>query len=548
MKVSEVSPIALFTYNRPDDLLLTLDSLSKCYLAKESKLVIFQDFTFADVIDENKKIIKSFEANFDSVELNIRSKNLGCNKNMLDGITSVVEKYGKVIVMEDDLVVSPRFLTYLNDGLNLFKNSEVGCITAFNYQNTISDNYFFLNGTNPMGWATWRNKWDLYPRDLDLLISQLENNADYLKWDKGVSLEIVKKHRLSIKNGGKDTVWSASLFLNNQLTLWPKFSFVHHIGFNDRGTHSKSILLNRQMNDKQYPIDQLNNNYETADLIDLRVELNKRALENVQSIYRNFGTKREYVLKHKIKMIWLKILIKTILKELPYKYAKLLFEGKLNYHPLKDLFVVSGSDLYLRNKTSDLDVYHQIFIQKEYQKPLSILKSLGFFSKSSLILDIGANIGLSALYFKQELNGAQIYAFEPFETNLSRIPKEIESFQTGLWSKDTKLGINRNFRDGKEWSVQVVEDRNADINGKSLNTILTDLNIEVVDLLKVDIEGSEFEVFLNDKQMPENLKKVKAVVIEIHDECGDRSELVNFFESCKFKHEPLGELDLFFKN
>ena len=205
-------------------------------------------------------------------------------------------------------------------------------------------------------------------------------------------------------------------------------------------------------------------------------------------------------------------------------------------------------DLVLRVNSSDLQVYYQIFILEEYKKTLNLLENKNVFCSRPVILDIGANIGLSALYFKESLVNSKIYTCEPFHENFNRIPKQFQSYQYALWSKNANLKIDRSFRDGKEWSIRVLEDLKGTINGRTLDSIMSEIKLTEVDLLKIDIEGSEFEVFLNDKQMSQNLKKVKAIVIEIHDECGDRKELISFFQSCNFIYEPLGELDLFYKN
>lgn len=207
---------------------------------------------------------------------------------------------------------------------------------------------------------------------------------------------------------------------------------------------------------------------------------------------------------------------------------KLYLAGKLRFKICRG-FIVRENGFELRKNSSDISVFNQIFVEEEYKKVISLLSEKRIISTSPILLDIGANIGLSALYFQKKIKDSKVYAFEPFASNFKRIPSSINSFQYGLWSNDTQLEVRRDFRDGKEWSVQVVEDENGSIEGKSLKSILLDLGLERVDLLKVDIEGSEFEVFLNDEEMSQNLEKVKAVVIEIHDECGDRNELTTFF-------------------
>jgi len=226
----------------------------------------------------------------------------------------------------------------------------------------------------------------------------------------------------------------------------------------------------------------------------------------------------------------------------------LYLNGDLSFSLFRRDYWVSEIDSFLRKHSSDVSVYNQIFIQEEYKRTLEILEEKGLIEGNApVIFDVGANIGLSTLYFSRKINNAQVIAFEPFPENFERIPEQFQSYPYALWATNTNLKIDRNFRDGKEWSVRVVENTKGSVEGRTLLTIFNELNIKKVDLLKVDIEGSEFEVFLKDKEMQENLKRVNSIVIEIHDESGSREDLENFFLSSNFMHKSLGELDLFYK-
>ena len=132
-----LAPIVLFVYNRTDHLSILIKSLKKNKLFKESKLFIFSD----GPKDENDKIsiqnIRLFiqkELDLFQYELVSRSKNYGLSKNIINGLNEVFNKYEKAIILEDDLELSPFFLSYMNDALNTYENdNNVASISGYIY-------------------------------------------------------------------------------------------------------------------------------------------------------------------------------------------------------------------------------------------------------------------------------------------------------------------------------------------------------------------------------------------------------------------------------
>ncbi len=164
-----LAPIVLFVYNRPWHAEQTLKALMLNELANESELFIYCDGPKPNALEkELNKIIevrqvirkKKWCKEVAIIESDI---NLGLANSILKGVTEVVNKYGKIIVLEDDIVVTDDFLFFVNNSLYYFeKKKEVFHINGFNNESNLQyllDDYYFLNFMSCWGWATWRDRW-----------------------------------------------------------------------------------------------------------------------------------------------------------------------------------------------------------------------------------------------------------------------------------------------------------------------------------------------------------------------------------------------------
>lgn len=183
--------------------------------------------------------------------------------------------------------------------------------------------------------------------------------------------------------------------------------------------------------------------------------------------------------------------------------------------------VVSFSDvkqpITLRYNTSDVDVFNQVFYHNYYS-----FNYTTYIKNINTIIDAGANIGMASVYFKNQFPNARIIAIEPESSNYNQLLKNISGYKNistehkGLWNKSCLLNVEDKYENGN-WGFVVEEVNDAsksNVEGISVNDILIKYNLDRIDILKMDIEGAELEIF---QENYEWLSKVKMLIIETHD-------------------------------
>ncbi len=246
-----LAPIILFTYNRPEHTQQTLNALKQNVLADESVLHVYvdglKDGAGSDAEEKHNQLKEVIKAQKWCKEIIIHESpiNLGLAESVKRGVTEIVNQYGKVIVLEDDLVTSKYFLKFMNDALTMYeKNEEVVCITGYIYpvKKELPET-FFLKGADCWGWATWKRGWDLFEQDGTKLLAELniKNLIDEFDFNKSYPYSQMLKDQISAKNDSWAILWYASAFLKNKLTLYPGISMVHNIGIDGTGMHSGGL-------------------------------------------------------------------------------------------------------------------------------------------------------------------------------------------------------------------------------------------------------------------------------------------------------------------
>jgi len=246
------TPIVIFVYNRQWHTHQTVEALRKNELADQSDLIIYsdgpKDLTDQAKVDAVRKYIRTIEG-FRNVKIIESLKNQGLADSIIAGVTETVDKYDRVIVLEDDLVTSPFFLRYMNDALDFYENEEK-VISIHGYVYPVSERLpatFFLRGADCWGWATWRRGWNLFEENGQSLLDDLKKRRITKRFDFNGAYRYTRmlKDQIAGRNSSWAVRWYASAFLRNRLTLYPGVSLVQHIGNDGTGTNfGKSDFLN----------------------------------------------------------------------------------------------------------------------------------------------------------------------------------------------------------------------------------------------------------------------------------------------------------------
>ncbi|MBB3212981.1 hypothetical protein FHW67_002269 [Herbaspirillum sp. Sphag1AN] len=241
---SRIAPIVLFTYNRLEHTRKTVDALRQNDLAIASDLIIFSDApkspAAVPAVSAVRDYLKTISG-FKSVTIVERQVNYGLAKSIIDGVTTTCDQYGKVIVLEDDLVTSRHFLSYMNDALKLYE-AEDSVISIHGYIYPVQEALpptFFLRGADCWGWATWKRGWDLFEPDARKLYDAVQASGEVKIFDFEGNYDYAEmlQHQIEGRIDSWAIRWYASAFLGNKLTLYPGISLVQNIGNDSSGTH-----------------------------------------------------------------------------------------------------------------------------------------------------------------------------------------------------------------------------------------------------------------------------------------------------------------------
>ncbi|SDB68205.1 hypothetical protein [Butyrivibrio sp. INlla16] len=258
---TELAPIAFFVYSRADHTKKAIDALLNNKQAKYSDLFIFSDGAKDE--DSKKKVaevrryIQSLSG-FKSIICEFREKNYGMKRNIIDGVTTVVNRYGRVIVVEDDVIVAPDFLEFMNLALSKYENySRLMAISGYTPavpKDKLPD-YFFIPWFNCWGWATWANRWKFFNEDVDDIISNTSkrmirrinyNGAYKTMWD----------HVLANKDGRLKS-WAIFYFVaickNDGLVLYSRDGYTTNIGADGSGESgaANSNMIEVKLSDEE---------------------------------------------------------------------------------------------------------------------------------------------------------------------------------------------------------------------------------------------------------------------------------------------------------
>ena len=260
---SNFAPVAVFGYNRPDLLERVLRSLSMNILAKDTQVYIFLDgprgTDNVSTLMEVRNVAEQ-EYGFRNIQIISRESNFGLAKSIKAGIDHVFSLHDQIIVVEDDLVLAPGFLKFMNESLDFYK-THMKVASIHGYQYPLSEpieNPVFLRGADCWGWGTWKSRWETVSFNSTQLIKELVDRDlvnDFNLSGNMPYFEMLKK----LERGEIDSwaiCWHASMFLSDSFTLFPPRSLVQNEGNDGSGVHSgvNSIFATNSSKDTRWEL------------------------------------------------------------------------------------------------------------------------------------------------------------------------------------------------------------------------------------------------------------------------------------------------------
>jgi len=278
--MQELAPIILFVYNRSLHTRQTLESLKQNKLAAKSKLYIFSDGAKTNndekAVNEVRNFIKDVTG-FSNVVIRQREENYGLAKSVIEGINEILENNEKIIVLEDDIVTSPKFLEFMNNSLEFYKEiSSVYSISGYSFPIKIPPKYdqdiYFLRRSSSWGWATWKDRWEQAIWDNSFYKEKIKSNIN--KKDFNIGGEDLTPMLIQQINNEIDSWairWAFTHYLYNGNCVFPVYSLAQNIGTDATGTH-----FDRKTSRYNVNLDYSDNEIILTDVIHINSDIEKQ--------------------------------------------------------------------------------------------------------------------------------------------------------------------------------------------------------------------------------------------------------------------------------
>ncbi|MCX6291825.1 MAG: hypothetical protein NT126_08680 [Bacteroidetes bacterium] len=295
------APIALFVYNRPAHTRRLLISLRRNRLSDQSALFVFSDGPKPNATADDlskiaavKKII-SEEKWCREVTLVEGHRNAGLADSIVSGTTEIINRFGKIIVLEDDLELAPGFLEYMNEALEIYREEKkVMHVSGYMYPvKQKLPSLFFVNTTSCWGWATWKRAWDHYDPSAPGLLSKIHASGRLKEYTFNNTTSFLEQ--LEMNASGKLNTWAikwnASVFLQNGYCLHPYPSLARNTGNDGTGTHGSVVLFNEQKITDRIPV------------VKIPIEEFAEARKAIEHFYRKLNAPENLFRKIKNKLV-----------------------------------------------------------------------------------------------------------------------------------------------------------------------------------------------------------------------------------------------------
>jgi FkbM family methyltransferase len=538
------TPILFLIFNRPET---TVKVFERIRTIKPSRLYVAADGPRPDKEGEAALCNQSRQIVLDGIDWDcevktlFREVNLGCGAAPSSAITWFFEHEEAGIILEDDCLPSLYFFSYAAYCLERYQhNPEIMHIGGNNFLGrSWGDHTYFYSAYNHVwGWATWRRAWELYKFDL----LAFDETKVYRSLNKYFPKEISKgwfsfyeslaqdlKEKLERKCDFWDYQWSFCIWLNQGLCIYPNSNLVSNIGFGPGATHT----FDTSHEFSNLPCHELNT-ISSPPYIKRNKEADIITSDVVFSIKSESAPKTSAIqlqqLKRSVKSFTKRLLPKAVKKSIRAALYQEMGQPEIKKsdeqleldrisHILR---YESGTTTLLNGNFRFIDSASFIFMYDEIFK-----KKIYAFSCTEpkpYIIDCGANIGLSILYFKSLFPEANIVAFEPdpkvyqvLQENIARL-SDVVLRERALWSEETSMEFFSEGADGGSLNEGSASVGKVEILTERLSTYITGK----VDFLKIDIEGAELTVLA---ECESKLHLVQNMFIEYHSFVESKQEL-----------------------
>ncbi|MCE7065564.1 glycosyltransferase [Dyadobacter sp. CY326] len=243
---ANLAPIVLFCFNRPAHLAQTIEALQQNELAAESDLIIYSDGPKKQsdeaLIEELRSYLKNIQG-FKTIKVIKSERNNGLAASVINGVTEVLKEFKKAIVLEDDMLSAPDFLTFMNEALEAYESrNDIFSVSAYGPPISLPVNYkkdlYLAPRASSWGWGTWLNRWEKADWEVNAFSELTKNKIERDKFTSGgedLWPMLVKQQRKVIDSWA--IRWTYSQFLNNAFGVYPVHSKIRNIGTDGSGTN-----------------------------------------------------------------------------------------------------------------------------------------------------------------------------------------------------------------------------------------------------------------------------------------------------------------------
>lgn len=246
-----LAPIVLFVYNRPAHTQKVVEALQKNKEAKHSDLFIFSDAPKNENANEKVSQVRSYIktiTGFKAITIKEQAQNQGLAKSIVNGVTEVVNRFGKIIVLEDDIETSPYFLKFMNKTLQFYETEKrIWSITGFSYpiKHAELPEAFCYFAISAWGWGTWEDRWKHFDKNPNKYISLISTPEDIHHFNFYGTADRYWKF-MANRTGELNTwalFWYAVQFVNNGLQIMPAKPLSKNIGMDNSGVHCEAVSI-----------------------------------------------------------------------------------------------------------------------------------------------------------------------------------------------------------------------------------------------------------------------------------------------------------------